>query len=154
MKAIIFMVLAVLCSTSHFSLLAQEHQHHHEQQDAELVLNHGEKWSIDASLHLGMTRIKDDLKQNLDLIHYDKFTHEQFNSLALKLDRHLSFLFENCKLEPKADAQLHILLARIMSGVDTMKHADNKKPGAVAIIKALQDYPKYFNDANWQPIVH
>ncbi len=146
--------LSLLLSASSFSVIAEQHQHHHKQQSAELVLNQGEKWRIDSSLHLGMSKIKQELQTNLKQIHHDKFTAKQYQTLALQLDQHLGFLFENCQLAPEADAQLHVLLARIIKGADKMKHAADKKQGAVLVIQALQDYPRYFNDANWQALAH
>ncbi|GLX79578.1 hypothetical protein tinsulaeT_29180 [Thalassotalea insulae] len=149
--SILFSLMALI---GNFSLFAEEHQHHHQQQTAELALNHGEKWSIDESLHIGMTNIKNDISANLALIHQQKFTAKQYQGLALGLEKHLSFLFENCQLAPQADAQLHILLADIMQGVAQMKHSDNGKPGAVLIIQALKNYPQYFADPRWQNLAH
>jgi len=74
--------------------------------------------------------------------------------LAGSLNDHLNFLFKNCKLEPKADAQLHILLAKIMRGLEQMKSADNQKQGVVLIIQSLDEYPAYFEDSDWQPLTH
>ncbi|UUO23863.1 hypothetical protein FGD67_11960 [Colwellia sp. M166] len=132
-----------------YSTVAEEHQHQHSNQQA-LQLNHGAKWQIDQSLHIGMVSIQQQLMVNLDAIHYDKFSQTQFLALASAFDKQLNFLFENCQLAPKADAQLHVLLAKIMQGNDLIKHAENKKSGAVMILQALEEYPKYFNDVNWQ----
>jgi len=41
-----------------------------------------------------------------------------------------------------------------MQGNDLMKSGENKKSGAVIVLQALQEYPRYFNDSNWQNIVH
>lgn len=133
--------------------IAEEHQHH-EMGEQILQLNHGVKWSIDASLHQGMTNIRQQLMLNLDDIHYDKFSKAQFLALANDFDQQLNYLFENCQLPPKADAQLHVLLAKIMQGNELIKNAQNKKQGAVMIMQALQDYPVYFNDEKWQEVSH
>lgn len=153
-KICLLTVVSLLSGLSSFSLFSEEHQHHHENQPSELVLDHGKKWSIDDSLHLGMTKIKHEIEANLDAIHYQQFTTEQYQALAVKLDNHLHFIFENCKLAPAADAQLHVLLARVMGGIDKMKHAANKKQGAVDIIRALQLYPEFFADSHWQALNH
>ena len=133
--------------------IAEEHQHH-EMGEQILQLNYGVKWSIDASLHQGMTNIRQQLMLNLDDIHYDKFSKAQFLALANDFDQQLNYLFENCQLPPKADAQLHVLLAKIMQGNELIKNAQNKKQGAVMIVQALQDYPVYFNDEKWQEVSH
>lgn len=131
-----------------FSVTASEH--HHEQNNSQLVLNQGEKWEIDDSLHVGMSGIKQEIIKNLDEIHHERFTKQQYADLVVTLDKLLAFLFENCKLPPLADAQLHILLANVMQGVDKMKNSENKKQGAILIIQSLKTYPVYFNDPNWQ----
>jgi hypothetical protein len=132
----------------------QKHNHEHENTPQSLSLNSGVKWQIDQSLHLGMSKIKKALLANLDAIHYNKFSAQQYLALAKQVDQQLNYLFEHCKLPTQADAQLHILLAKIMRGSAVMKNSEGQKQGAVAIIQALQDYPVYFNDAHWAPLMH
>ena len=135
-------------------IMAGEHSHHHKENETKLILNAGNKWPIDKSLHIGMTNIRTEIEQNLDSIHHEQFSDEQYAVLATKLDKQLNFLFANCKLPPLADAQLHTLLAKVILGVDKIKHSNTKKQGAVLIIQALQDYPVYFDDTNWQSLKH
>lgn len=150
----IFTLILLLSPFVNYKVFATEHEHHHEENDAKLSLNDGNKWPIDKSLHIGMSNIKNEIANNLQDIHHERFTDEQYTILAGTLDQQLSFLFKNCKLPPLADAQLHTLLAEIINGVDKIKHANNKKQGAVLIIQALNDYPVYFFDPNWQSLIH
>ena len=142
------LLTGLLATAYSFSVTAAEH--HHEENNSQLVLNQGEKWVIDESLHIGMSGIKKEIIKNLDEIHHERFTKQQYADLVVTLDKYLAFLFENCKLPPLADAQLHILLANVMQGVDKMKNSENKKQGAILIIQSLKTYPVYFNDPNWQ----
>lgn len=146
-------MLYFLSTVASHVVIAAEHDHHNENK-MNLSLNEGNKWPIDESLHLGMTNIKNEIAINLNSIHHEQFTNEQFDKLAINLESHLSYLFKHCKLPPLADAQLHTLLAKVMLGVDKIKHSNNKKQGAVLIIQALQDYPVYFADPNWQNLLH
>ena len=130
----------------------QKHEHLHTAQL--LTLNSGAKWQIDQSLHLGMSEIKKALTANIDAIHYDKFSAQQYLTLAKQVDQQLTYLFEHCKLPTKADAQLHILLAKVISGSALMKNIEGQKQGAVTIIQALEAYPIYFDDTNWQALAH
>lgn len=156
MKNIIpaLLLSSLLASIYSISVTATEQHHHHEQSSDQLSLNQGEKWSIDDSLHTGMNNIKQAMNTNLDDIHYNRFSKQQYVDLAKTLEQQLSYLFENCKLAPEADAQLHILLAKIMQGVDKMKNSAKPKQGAILIIQSLNNYPVYFNDPNWQNINH
>ncbi|WP_085300545.1 hypothetical protein [Cognaticolwellia mytili] len=155
MSARKYLLITMLMLNGMLSTLvsAEEHQHHAMNKQT-LQLDHGKKWSIDESLHKGMSNIRQMLMLNLDDIHYDKFSKQQFLMLANKVDQQLSYLFEHCKLPAQADAQLHLLLAKIMKGSGLMKGSENPKYGAILLIQALQDYPVYFDDINWQKITH
>jgi hypothetical protein len=136
-------------------LSANVHTHDNHQSTHEtLQLDHGKKWSIDASLHTGMTRIKTSIEKNIKEIHHNKFNKKQYAALANEITTHLSYLFEHCKLPQNADVQLHTLLASIMQGSDQMRSQNNQRQGAIKIVKALQNYPVYFNDENWTALSH
>jgi len=64
----------------------------------QIRLNQGEKWEIDESLNIGMTLIKQEVIKNLDDIHNDLFSNQQYAQLAIELDKQLAFLFKtvNC----------------------------------------------------------
>lgn len=143
-----------LATASSYLAVAEEHKHHHEKNTAQMSLDYGSKWTIDESLHIGMSRIRDEVMANLNAIHYNKFSDKQFADLVPVLEKHLTYLFKNCKLPAKADAQLHVLLAKVMQGLDKMKNTDNKKQGTILIVQALKDYPMYFNDPKWQIVEH
>lgn len=148
------MFITVLLGVVSFVVSSQEHDHHANDTNRYMVLNQGEKWLIDESLHIGLSRIKTILESNLDDIHYDRFTVGQYAEFAKNINQQLAFLFEHCQLPPKADTQLHILLSKVMQGVAKIENATNKKSGVILILQALNDYPVYFNDPKWQPIVH
>jgi len=147
------LVVGLAASSSHIAI-AEEHSHHHEKNTEQMSLNLGDKWSIDDSLHIGMSRIRDEVMTNLNAIHYNKFSDKQYAKMVPVLEKHLTYLFENCKLPAQADAQLHTLLAKVMQGVDKMKNTADKKQGTILIVQALKDYPAYFNDPNWKVVEH
>ena len=62
---------------------------------------------------------------------------------------------ENCKLDPKADAQLHIIIGDLANGVETMQGkqpGQDRATGVVEISRTLNTYGKYFNHPGWQTI--
>jgi hypothetical protein len=66
-------------------------------------------------------------------------------------------MVNNCKLEPKADAQLHLIIAEILEGVEAMEGKVKnlkRQDGAVKVIGALENYGTYFDDPSWNPIKH
>lgn len=149
-------IFITLTALSLFSVSAEEHSHdkHHNSSHEVLQLDSGQKWTIDKSLHIGMTRIKTSIEKNISEIHHKTFKNKQYVELSHEVTTHLGYLFEHCKLPSDADAQLHILLAGIMQGAEQMKSDDKQRQGAIKIIKALQTYPTYFNDTNWVPLAH
>lgn len=133
---------------------AGEHEDHRGNTPEKMTLDQGKKWPIDDSLHTGMTDIKALMMTNLSDIHQDNFTKQQYGMLAKTLQTHLNYLFENCALPTAADAQLHILLSGIMRGLAQMNTGSEKRQGAIQVIQALQNYPKYFNDPHWENFRH
>ncbi len=136
------------------SVLASEHDHSHDSSPQDMHLDQGKKWPIDASLHIGMTQIKTSIEESISEIHHNKFTKAQYKVLAGKIDAQLAYLFKHCKLPVDADAQLHVLLFDIMQASKQMQSSDNPRSGAITTIKALQKYPRYFADKDWQALKH
>ncbi|HEU0234281.1 MAG TPA: hypothetical protein VFQ94_04035 [Gallionella sp.] len=146
---------AALLSMSAGETLAQGHDHGHSHdagEAAQLTLNNGKKWATDDSLRLGMDRIRDALAAELPAIHSGKATAEQYRALAQKANDQIAFMVKNCKLEPKADAMLHLVLADIIAGADAMMAQDGSgaHKGAAKIAHALDNYAAYFDHPGWR----
>ena len=63
----------------------------------------------------------------------------------------------NCKLEPKADQQLHFIIADLLEGAEQMagkSAAGKRQGGAVRVVGALEKYGSYFDDAGFVPLEH
>lgn len=143
---------ALLLSTATGNALAENHHHSHESgSPAQLVLNNGAKWVTDSNLRKGMEQIRDALAAGLPAIHADKMTAGQYRALAKKINQQTEFIVKHCKLDQKTDAMLHLVLADIMAGTDSMLHDSSKaRPGAEKIMNALDNYAKYFDHPGWQ----
>src|SRR3989338_6260394 len=148
---------AMLLCMSPAMVSAQEHGHSHGhahdmEKPVQLTLDHGKKWATNDSLRQGMSRIRDALNAELPAIHSGKAAAEQYQALAQKVNGQLAFMVKNCKLEPKADAVLHLILADIIAGADIMQaqHGGEAHRGAVKIVHALENYAGYFDHPGWQ----
>ena len=151
-------LLAATIITLSTSCLAYENAHHHHAPQhnplTQLTLNDGKKWSIDDSLHLGMTQIKNEIENNIDAIHHNTFTLTEYEKVAKSINGHLQYIFKHCALPKAADEQLHHLLFAIMQASEQMKNKQQPRQAAIAIIKALEHYPMFFADKNWQALNH
>lgn len=150
----------VFLSTASHAVLAEDHNHDHSHSHAaapaKLALNNGQKWATDDSLRQGMSRIRDALATDLQSIHSGKATEKQYRALAKKIDEQITAMVNNCKLDPKADAMLHIILGEIIAGADAMreKNGSEASKGAEKIARALEDYGSYFNHPAWHGVMH
>ena len=129
------------------------HSHDHAAGEAQLVLNQGKKWQTDAPLRQGMSNIRGAVAKNVKAIHTGKATPPQYEALAQKVTTEVAGIVQNCKLEPEADAQLHILIAELIAGVEAMEgkaQSETRQAGAERVAKALNTYGDYFDHAGWK----
>lgn len=121
----------------------------------ELTLNEGRKWATDTPLRTGMERIRGLVEAQLGAAHAGALKPAQYRELAMQVETEVGGIVANCKLEPKADAMLHLVIADILAGADTMagKNA-NAGPalGLVKVAQAVNQYGSYFDAPGFKPI--
>jgi hypothetical protein len=120
-----------------------------------LTLNQGRKWATDEPLRIGMGRIRDRVEAQLGAAHAGKLTPEQYRKLATQVEAEVGGIVANCKLEPKADAMLHLVIADIGAGTDTMAGKDAKARPALGLVKvaqAVNQYGSHFDHPGFKPI--
>lgn len=135
------------------------HSHEHDQgaAPARLTLNEGRKWATDAPLRQGMESIRKLMEASLHGIHEGKLSAAKYGELAKKVDAEAGGIVANCKLDPKADAQLHLVIADIGEGVEAMEGKAKKvkrQAGAVKVMGALEKYGAHFEHPGWKPLAH
>lgn len=147
--------LAVVCWTP---AVAQEtHTHGPGTGVHGLTLNAGQKWATDEHLRKAMGRIRGGMNPSIQDIHRGRLAAPKYAALAKLANDEVGYIVANCKLEPKADAQLHMLIAEILEGADAMAGKSKqvtRQQGAAKVIGALENYGTYFNDPNWKPLAH
>jgi hypothetical protein len=132
--------------------LAADAAHGHEAHPAKLQLDHGEKWATDEALRRGMSAIRAVMAERIEAIHRNKLTAEEYRSAGTQVEQEVSRVVAECKLEPKADAMLHIIVADLLAGAETMQGKGKTKQaaGAHKVVQALNAYGKYFDHPGWQ----
>lgn len=129
------------------------HSHEHGASDAKLELKHGKKWPTDAPLRQGMSNIRGAVAKEVKAIHAGKATPKQYEALAQKVTTEVAGIVQNCKLEPEADEQLHIVIAELIAGAEAMEgkaQGVTRQAGAERVAKALNAYGEHFDHAGWK----
>lgn len=70
-------------------------------------------------------------------------TQKEGEVLASHINKQLMFMVENCELQPKADASLHVIIGEMMQGIGELSKAPDAEGGFPRIHKALKQYPKF-----------
>lgn len=129
------------------------HEHAHGAHEAKLVLDHGRKWPTDEPLREGMSAIRNAVAKDVKAIHANEAKPEQYRALAKKVEAEVAGIVQNCRLEPEADAQLHIVIAELLAGAEAMQgKEEGVKPraGAERVAKALNAYGEHFAHEGWK----
>lgn len=127
-----------------------DHHDHATQEAGGLVLNEGERWATDAALREGMEHVRATFVEALPAYQRGEFSHEAATEAARAIDDHVAFLVENCKLEPAADAVLHVLVGELLQGAEGLRQAPQSGEGLPRIHAALRDYPRFFDHPGWE----
>jgi cell division protein FtsN len=128
-----------------------QHEHAHEQEahaTAGLTLDDGARWATDEPLRIGMQRIRDAAAPAIDAGPHS-LSQEAARALAAAVREQVSYLVANCKLEPKADAVLHLLIAELLGGAEALDQDPHAEGGLPRIERALRQYPAYFEHAGF-----
>lgn len=146
------LVLALSAST-HAAAGAEAHHHdgHGSAAPQQLQLDAGKKWATDAHLRQALDGINQAMASALPLIHGNRFGDDAYRALAKTVSEKVAYTVEHCKLEPKADAMLHLVIADLMAGAKMMegKTASPRHDGAVRVREALRAYGQYFQHPGW-----
>lgn len=146
-------IVAAVCSVA--PAQAADAHHHDAATPTKLSLDQGRKWSTDESLRNGMSRIRGIVEPQLGAAHAGKLQPAQYKELATQVETEVGAIVANCKLEPKADAMLHLVIAQLGAGTDAMAGKDAKRrpvQGLAQVAQAVNDYGRYFDDPGFKPI--
>ena len=158
-KAKLTALAAALTSAALLSLPAPASaadEHKHEQGAAAthtLTLNQGKKWTTDEPLRNGMTEIRRLLAAQDEAIHKGKLKPADYAALGAKIEGEVGTIVATCKLEPAADANLHLVLEDLIEGADAMQgkvKGRTPRQGAGKVVAALNEYGRYFDHPGWK----
>lgn len=153
------LLLASLCLALSVPVLAGTGGHGHDShgQPATLQLDAGKKWPTDAALRSAMGRLRETMAASLDGIHENRLKSAEYAALASKVEQEVGRIVADCKLDARADEQLHIVVAELLAGAERMAgkvKGVSRQGGAVRVIGALDKYAAHFDDPGFAPIRH
>lgn len=121
---------------------------------ANLTLDQGRKWATDAALRRHMGELRADLAQYREAILADRLTPAQSAALAQAIERRVAAIMTDCNLEPRADANLHLVMAELVQAADILQGKAMHEPrkGATRAVRATTMYATYFDHPGFDPI--
>lgn len=155
MQSPLVLLLAVALSSPLAALAASDAHDHGKASSQKLELNAGKKWGTDDALRQAMSTIHASVSQTLPMAHSGKAKVADYEAFSKSITAQVSYMVENCKLDPKADEQLHIIVADLMSGAEAAEGKEGEKKrasGVVKVARAANAYGKHFDHAGWKAI--
>ncbi|HET9576917.1 MAG TPA: hypothetical protein VFP44_03765 [Usitatibacter sp.] len=131
------------------SIAAQPHAHH--EQARSLTLDNGSKWKVDEPLRMGMESIRDQVTQMHLAGERAPLKPEYYEALGLSIQSEIADIVRNCKLEPRADANFHVLLSDLDEAAEALKRrtAKDQHRGMSKAREVLGRYGRYFDHPGW-----
>jgi hypothetical protein len=130
--------------------LQEDHASHAEHaQDAAPRLPQGQKWPSDEPLRTAMSRIRGGVEPLVASYEQGQLSRSDAQSLATLVEENVAYMVANCKLEPQADAVLHIIIGRMLNAAASLKQAPTSSSGTPQLVEALDEYAAAFDHAGW-----
>ena len=123
-------------------------EHAHDEMHSTLRLDQGQPWATDAPLVEGMNKIRVAVKEASALPTLDA---DSADALAQTVRTQVNFLIANCRLEPEADATLHVFIGQLLNAAAALGEDPASPSGLPQLQQTLREYPRYFDHPGWQP---
>lgn len=142
------LMLALGAGAAHAAPASHGSHHDHGQAahaPSGLALDHGRKWATDAPLRKAMTGIHEAFHEAHVAQRKKAYTPAAARATAKTVKEQIGFMVANCKLSPKADANLHVLVNDMLGAAEALEKAPGSKQGLPRLQSALERYPRYFD---------
>lgn len=150
MKIMIMLSLLLTFPLSGYCAQSAEHQHHASGHPGP-SLNQGKKWASDPPLRQSMDALRIAFQTRLAAIHHNNLATAEYKKLGDTTHSAVANIVAKCKLQPEADAALHLIIADMLAGADAMTGKTKGKPsaGARKVVSALNSYGQSFDHPGW-----
>lgn len=137
--ATLLLVLAVVAAP------VAAHRHAAPDADPAPVATPAARYPADAALRTAMDRVRNAVGA-FEHARHGHMGPEQVRALADHLDAQVARVFRECRLEPQADAAMHVILGVLMKGSRAMRETPDDFAPVAAMERALADYARMFDD--------
>jgi fructose-specific component phosphotransferase system IIB-like protein len=157
-RSLAVLVAIAVLGTGIPAVAVAQHSHdshsHAAHESPRLTLDAGRKWATDAPLRRAMEDIQSALYQQRQAILERNLGEAQSKALGQLIEARVATIVAECKLEPRADANLHIVVADLVEAADVLQGKSRQKPfrGAAKAVRAAQMYATYFDHPGWRPV--
>jgi hypothetical protein len=134
--------VAVASSESHAA-------HIHENDAIAPILAEGERWATDEPLRASMLKIRAGVEATMPAYQSGALDANQAQSLSATVEQNVTYMIQNCKLEPEPDAALHVLIGRMLTASEAMKKDPASRAGWPELMAILHDYGAAFDHPGW-----
>ncbi|MFN6944633.1 MAG: hypothetical protein ACK4ND_06775 [Cytophagaceae bacterium] len=100
--------------------VAEQNDHHHDDESEVIELNNGAKWQVDANM---ITHIRN---MENDVVSFAMVEQKDYISLSEKLQSNIDLLTSNCTMKGKAHDELHKWLLPYIDMVKELSEAKNE----------------------------
>jgi hypothetical protein len=123
--------------------------HMHESDATAPVLAEGERWATDEPLRASMLKIRAGVEATMPAYQSGTLDANQAQSLGAMVEQNVTYMIQNCKLEPEPDAALHVLIGRMLTASAAMKKDPASPAGWPELRAVLHDYAAAFDHPGW-----
>lgn len=132
----------------HGAAMAADHSHSHAAPAA--AAQPGKTLPTDAALRQGMEAIRTTMAGALAR----RPGPADYPRIADAVEADIDRLTKACQLPPDSDARLHLLLARMLDGIEALRGPEKQQVGVAKILGALDEYGRVFDHPGWRPFGH
>lgn len=97
----------------------------------------------------GMLKIRTGVEATMPAYQSGVLNANQAQSLSATVEQNVTYMIQNCKLEPESDAALHVLIGRMLTASETMKKDAGSPAGWPELMAVLHDYAAAFDHPGW-----
>ncbi len=123
--------------------------HTHENDATAPVLAEGERWATDEPLRASMLKIRTGVEATMPAYQSGVLDANQAQSLSATVEQNVTYMIQNCQLEPEPDAALHVLIGRMLTASAAMKKDPASPAGWPELMAVLHDYAATFDHSGW-----